>query len=65
MSTYFNNATIGPLLGFLFTVGTILFIALTAHRTERPGALEALQAEARGELPPAPNAAEPPSGPAS
>ncbi len=38
---------LGPLLGFLFTVGTVLFIAFTAHRTERPGALEALQADAR------------------
>lgn len=38
---------LGPLIGFLFTVGTVLFIAFTAHRTERPGALEALQEEAR------------------
>lgn len=43
------KANLGPLIGFLFTTGTVLFIALTAHRTERPGALEALQAEARGE----------------
>lgn len=41
------KANLGPLLGFLFTIGTVLFIAFTAHRTERPGALEALQEEAR------------------
>jgi hypothetical protein len=56
------RANLGPLLGFLFTIGTVVFIALTAHRTERPGALEALQEESRrqnGE--PASSPAEPPA----
>ena len=42
-----QGVVLGPAIGFLFTVGTVLFIAFTAHRTERPGALEALQEEAR------------------
>ncbi|MEB3196839.1 MAG: hypothetical protein VKP62_06505 [Candidatus Sericytochromatia bacterium] len=48
---------LGPLLGFLCTTAAVLFIAWGAHRTERPGALEALQAEAeakRAEGPDAP-----------
>jgi hypothetical protein len=27
------NMILGPLLGFLFTAGTLLFVALNAHRT--------------------------------
>ena len=27
------NHYLGPLLGFLFTTGTLLFVALNAHRT--------------------------------
>ncbi|MFN3429679.1 MAG: hypothetical protein ACK46X_06975 [Candidatus Sericytochromatia bacterium] len=27
------NLILGPLLGFLFTAGTLLFVALNAHRT--------------------------------
>jgi hypothetical protein len=42
---------LGPFIGFLFTTATLLFIVWGAHRTERPGALEALQAEAAGEQP--------------
>ena len=53
---------LGPLIGFLFTVGTLLFIALRAHKTERPGALEALQAAAAGQAPP-PGEAAPPEQP--
>jgi hypothetical protein len=43
---------LGPLIGFLFTLGAVLFIALRADKTERPGALEALQAAATGAVPP-------------
>ncbi|MEB3220690.1 MAG: hypothetical protein VKS61_01295 [Candidatus Sericytochromatia bacterium] len=50
---------LGPLIGFLFTVGTLLFIALRAHKTERPGALEALQAAAAGQVSPPGEAAPP------
>jgi hypothetical protein len=32
---YHLNAILGPALGFLFTAGTLLFIALNAHRTGR------------------------------
>lgn len=48
---------LGPFIGFLFTTATLLFIVWGAHRTERPGALEALQAEAAGE-----QGAQPPVG---
>ncbi|MEB3328724.1 MAG: hypothetical protein VKQ33_05780 [Candidatus Sericytochromatia bacterium] len=44
---------LGPLIGFLFTLAAVLFIALRADKTERPGALEALQAAATGGPPPA------------
>lgn len=47
---------LGPFIGFLFTTATLLFIVWGAHRTERPGALEALQAQATDE-----NAAETPA----
>ena len=34
---------LGPILGFLFTIATVAFIAWGAPRTHREGALEALQ----------------------
>ncbi|MEB3285109.1 MAG: hypothetical protein VKN33_07480 [Candidatus Sericytochromatia bacterium] len=40
---------LGPFIGFLFTTATLIFIIWGAAKTERAGALEALQAEARGE----------------
>lgn len=36
---YFLHEYLGPLLGFLFTTGTILFVALNADKTARPGQL--------------------------
>jgi hypothetical protein len=56
---------LGPLIGFLFTLGAVLFIALRADKTERPGALEALQAAAAGGVPPETSPASTPPGEAA
>lgn len=45
---------LGPFIGFWATIGTIVFIALTAKRIEKPGGLEALQAQGREEQPETP-----------
>lgn len=53
MSQTSLNEVLGPLLGFLFTTGTLLFIAFNASKTGRPAPA--------GEAPGAPEAAiEPP-----
>lgn len=36
MSPNFLQEYLGPFLGFVCTTGTILFIALNAHKTGRP-----------------------------
>lgn len=49
------SVLLGPLLGFLFTLGTLLFVALNAHRTV-PAANAELSAPE--ELTPAPSVPE-------
>ncbi len=57
---------IGPIIGFTFTLATVLFVALFAHKTERPEVVATWYPPAGGPTPgdpPAPAPSE--SGPSA
>lgn len=54
---------LGPLLGFLCTIATVVFIAWGAPRTYREGGLEALQEGVFQPEPAEPASAPPPAAP--